>query len=275
MFKSKIVKWIILLVVLAGIVCAFVFTPLAGWLANAGGTILSPVQNLFTYATESVTGWFGYWGRVKQVDQQNQQLLARIDELEQQNRDFEQFKKENESLRSLLELKDDFEGITSTGAQVIAKDAGNWFQLFTVNKGTSSGIEKNYPVVNSKGLIGRTSEAGASWAKVTSLIDPGHSVSGVVARTGDMVQVDGDLTLMKSGLCKMTIITENSEVIIGDTIETSGIGGVYPKGIMIGTVIEFRNNESGTGSYAVIQPAVDFQRISEVLILKMPENNED
>ena len=98
-------------------------------------------------------------------------------------------------------------------------------------------------------------------------LDVNHSVSGKISRTGDLVQVDGDLVLMKSGYCKMNIITEDADIIIGDVVETSGIGGVYPKGIKIGTITELKQNDEGTGNYAVIKPEVDFSRIDEVIIL--------
>ena len=89
----------------------------------------------------------------------------------------------------------------------------------------------------------------------------------MISRTGDLVQVDGNLELMEDGLCKMTVISENADVMIGDTVETSGVGGIYHRGIMIGIVKEFRNNEEGTGQYAIVEPYVDFQRIYEVLIV--------
>jgi len=89
----------------------------------------------------------------------------------------------------------------------------------------------------------------------------------MISRTEDLVQIDGDLALMKEGLLKMTVITEGADIIIGDTVVTSGIGGIYPKGIFIGTVTEFRNNSEGTGKYAIVKPDVDFQRVYDVLLL--------
>ena len=97
----------------------------------------------------------------------------------------------------------------------------------------------------------------------------------MISRTGDLVQIDGELQLMKDGLCKMTVITEDADIMIGDTVETSGVGGIYPRGIMIGIVKEFKNNEEGTGQYAVVEPYVDFQHIYEVLIILSEQEVEE
>ena len=97
-------------------------------------------------------------------------------------------------------------------------------------------MSENSAVINRKGLIGRVTNSSSNSSNVITIIDPNHSVSGMISRTGDLVQIDGELQLMKDGLCKMTVITEDADIMIGDTVETSGVGGIYPRGIMIGIV---------------------------------------
>lgn len=267
-------KKIIAVVIVLAIILLIALTPLRNIIVGIGGSIVSPVCRLFNGIGSSVSGWFTYMGEAGKVHDENAILKKELDELKIKLQSYQGIEEENLRLQKLLELKDSYSDVESTGAEIVAKDSSNWFNVFTINKGSKDGIAKNQPVLCGGGLVGHTTDVGSNWAKVVSVIDTAHSVSGMSLRSNDYVQIDGDITLMGGGLCKMTNITENADVIVGDILVTSGIGGVYPKGIVIGTVQEFKNSESGTGSYAVIKPAVDFQRINEILVLKT-ENTEE
>lgn len=267
MYNKKPHMAIIILPLIIVITIICIFTPFLKVVSSWCGNVITPVQSGITSAVVSVQGVFDGFKNTQKLVQENKALQSKIDELIKENKENFLYKTENERLKNLLNLKDELNQLKPVAASVIAKDAGNWFNVFTVNKGKDALVEENTPVVSEKGLIGRVSQVGANWSKVVTVIDYDHSVSGIISRTGDLVQIDGDLTLMKSGLCKMTIITEGADVIIGDTVVTSGIGGIYPKGLFLGTVIEFRNNSDGTGKYAVVKPDVDFQHIFDVLLL--------
>ncbi|MBQ7040049.1 MAG: rod shape-determining protein MreC [Clostridia bacterium] len=265
---SNRLKKIITAVIIAVLILIIALTPLKNIVISIGGTIVSPVCSLFNGISSSVSGWFSYMGEAGNVHDTNKELLKEIDELKIKLQSYQGIEQENIRLEELLEIKSNYQDIESTGAEIIARDSSNWFTVFTINKGSKDGIAKNQPVVCGGGLVGHTTDVGSNWAKVVTIIDTAHSVSGMSLRSNDYVQIDGDLTLMGGGLCKMTNITENGDVIVGDVLVTSGIGGVYPKGIVIGTVSEFKNLDSGTGSYAIVKPSVDFQRINELLVLK-------
>lgn len=267
--KPIIIVSIIAAVVILIVVC--VFTPLLNIISSWIGNVVTPIQSGITGVTNSISRTFQTWANHKNLYAENESLKEEIDILKNENRKYLTYKNENERLKSLLDLKDQLEELAPVAASVIGKDAGNWFNVFTIDKGSNAMIVENTPVVNSNGLIGRVLSTGDNWSKVITVIDRDHSVSGKISRTGDFVQIDGDLELMKSGLCKMTIITEDADVIVGDTVVTSGIGGIYPEGLFIGTVTEFRNNENGTGKYAVVKPEVDFQHIFDVLLLTRTE----
>ena len=264
-YNKKITTRIIIAIIIV-LIC--MFTPIISWLGNSLGVVVTPVETGITAISNGIENIVGFWTRVSEVDSLNKELVEKIKLLEKQTADYERIKKQNDEYRELLGIKERYEDSDSVAATVVSRDSGNWFSLFSVNKGTLSGIGEEFPVYNADGLIGKTIVAGATWCKIESIIDPNHSVSGMVSRTGDLVQIDGDLKLMKNGLCRLTIFGDNADVIIGDIIITSGIGGVYPKGITIGTVREFRTNEEGTGTYAILKPAVDFQHITDVLIMK-------
>ena len=255
----------VIIIIVIALLCFLtpVFKIISSWIGN----IFTPVQSGLTSATAGVESVFAGWGNTKKLAEENKQLKNEIDKLKETNRELSSFEKENKRLKDLLDLKTQQEQLDPVAATVIGKDAGNWFNIFTVNKGKKDGIVENTPVISSKGVIGRVSQVGNNWAKVISVINYDHSVSGMISRTEDLVQIDGDLSLMKNGLLKMTVITEGADVIIGDSVVTSGMGGIYPKGIFIGTVTEFRNNKEGTGKYAVVKPDVDFQHVFDVLLL--------
>lgn len=264
---NKGIKILIIIILIISVALLSVFTPL---LNKVGGVLtycITPVQTGITIAINKTGEFFSNFGKAYYLTEQNKLLQNEIEKMKTENNEAVRIKKENESLKELLNIKNESYKNNSQAAIVIAKDAGNWFDVFTVNKGTSSKINENSAVINNKGLIGRVTNVASSSANVITIIDPNHSVSGMISRTGDLVQIDGDLMLKKDGLCKMTIITEDADIMIGDTVETSGVGGIYPRGIMIGIVKEFKNNEEGTGQYAVIEPYVDFQHIYEVLII--------
>lgn len=264
---NKGIKFIIIILLIVGVVALSIFTPLLNKIGGVLTYCITPVQTGITVAMNKTGEFFGNFGKVNYLAEQNKLLQDEIDRMKTDNNEAVRIKKENESLKELLNIKNENYKNNSQAAIVIAKDAGNWFDVFTVNKGMSSNVNENCAVVNSKGLIGRVTNSAANSANIITIIDPNHSVSGMISRTGDLVQIDGDLILKKDGLCKMTVITENADVMIGDTVETSGVGGIYPRGIMIGIVKEFKNNEEGTGQYAVIEPYVDFQHIYEVLVI--------
>ena len=270
--NSNLKRNLIFLVLGAALIAVCVFTPFLKGVASITGAITSPIQTGITKVGSFVGGTFSYWGRIKNVDKENAFLKEQNKKLAEENRNFKRYKDEIDKLNELLELKGDYTEYESTAATVIGKDAGNWFNVFTLNKGENHGVEENSVVVIPEGIVGRVCETGKNWSKVISLVDEDHSVSGTVVRTGDLVQIDGDLQLMKSGLCKMSVITENADVLIGDTIVTSGVGGIYPEGIYIGKVQSFKNNTEGTGNYAIITPGVDFAHITDVLILLNTED---
>ena len=267
---NKGIKLIIISVLLAAVILLSVFTPFLNKLGGMLSHFFTPVQSGITVAINKTGEFFGSFGKAAYLAEQNRLLNEQINKMKTENSEAVRIKKENDSLKELLNIKNGNYKENSEAAIVIAKDAGNWFNVFTVNKGSSKNVSENSAVINSKGLIGRVTNSSSNSSNVITIIDPNHSVSGMISRTGDLVQIDGELQLMKDGLCKMTVITEDADIMIGDTVETSGVGGIYPRGIMIGIVKEFKNNEEGTGQYAVVEPYVDFQHIYEVLII-LPE----
>jgi len=231
---------------------------------------LSPIQEFLTNAGQRVEDFFTLFKEIKNLKEENEILKIKINELEKENRELKSYKDKIEELKQALNLKDKFEDYEVIGANVIAKEPGNWFYVFKIDIGSRDGVEVDYPVVSStNGLVGRIISVDNNSSKVMSIIDENSTVSGWVVKSGGgHVIVRGDLLLKEEGLCSINYITINVDVAVGDVIETSGLGGVYPKGIIIGRVKEIRESNNELERNAIIQPEVDFKGLQEVFVLK-------
>jgi len=246
------------------------------WVSDYVSIPISPVQAFFTKLSNSINNSISFFKDIKQMKEQNEKLKIRVEELEKENRELYGYKEKIKELKEALALKERFSNYEIIGANVIAKDPGNWFDTFKIDVGARDGVRNDYPVVSaSKALIGRVDSAGAATSKVISIIDEDTSVSGWISKpVGGHVIVRGDLKLKDRGLCKMEYIPLEVNVEIDDVIETSGLGGIYPKGLIIGKVVEIRKTSSDLSRYAIIQPAVNFKKLEEVYVLKT-KNTED
>lgn len=267
--SNKIFILVVIIVVLLALV-AVSHSEKSG--INIIGNIISipaaPIQKAFTFVSEKISDFFGYFEDVKEIKSANEDHLKKISELEQQLLDLDKLKKENKELRDALNFKNQYEEYEFVGCSIIAKDPGNWFEVFTINRGKKDKITTDSPVITAYGLIGRVSKTDLITSRVVSIIDIDSTVSARLSKTRDLIVVRGDVELRGKGLCRADYIPPNTDVMPGDTVETSGIGGIYPKGIIIGKVVSVVSNEGQYDSYAIIEPVVDFKRLEEVIVLK-------
>lgn len=240
------------------------------WLNNIISVPLTPVQGFFSSIGQKVEDSLSFFRDMEAVKQENEKLKAEVTELQKQNRELSVLESKNADLRQALSLKEQFGDYTILGANIIAIDPGNWFNIFRVDRGSRDGVQINCPVVtNAKGLVGRVLSSDISSSKVLTIIDEESAVSAWISKAGGgHAVVRGDMSLKEKGLCKMDYIPLEVDVEVGDVIETSGVGGIYPKGIIIGEVTEVRKTNSELDRYAIIQPAADFKRLEEVYVLK-------
>lgn len=237
------------------------------WVNNGITIISTPFQKLALYSTKKTGDFFYYFKDVDKLRNQNESLKKQLAELQEENRKLIDFKKKNVELRKSLKLKDSYDNYEPIGANIIAKDMGNWFNVFRIDVGKKDGIKKDFPVRTSYGLIGRIESADLNSSKVTTIIDNGSIVSARLSKNGSYVLVKGDSELKDKGLCLMDYIDPDADISIGDDVETSGLGGIYPKGINIGKVKQIRKSSNDFSKYAVVEPTVDFKRLDQVIVL--------
>jgi rod shape-determining protein MreC len=242
----------------------------ANWISNIASIPLSPVQKFLSFTGQKVEEGLSFFSDIKSLKEENEVLKARVSELERENRELIGLKEKNEELRKALKLKDNFESYDLVGANVIAKDPGNWFNVFKIDVGKKDGITNNAPVLtNEKGLVGRVQLSDLTSSRVVSLIDEESVVSATISKPGGgHVIIRGDFRLKEEGMCRMDYLPFDADVEVGDVVETSGLGGIYPKGIIIGKIVQIGKTNSEMDRYAIVEPVVDFKRIEEVLILK-------
>ena len=278
LFKSKI--FIILLIVV--VILAALAIATAGnrssvtWLEDAVNTVAQPVQRFSVRASNAIIGFFERIFKTTDADQENEQLKVRIAQYETMENELNSLRQENERLKSLLnyaESMGDFQYVT---APLVGRSQGIWFNQFTVGAGRNQGVEENMPAIVSTGLVGRVTSVSANTCKVTAIIDGASDVSVMVERTRDYGFVRGVINSGGDDTMELYYLPSGSDLVPGDVLVTSGIDGVFPKGIPVGSVIEVsRDSEDVEEKDALVQPAVDFLRLEEVLILtKAPEEEQ-
>ena len=238
-------------------------------LRNVLSVPLAPLRQAYAQVTGSVGGFFSNMTTLREAQEENQALRQEIRLLQAQNLELVELKRQNEEFRKLLNFKEQYADYAFLGSIIIGKDPGNWFDVFTINRGRKDGLKSGtgYPVIAADGLVGRVSHVGLLSSGVVSIIDMDSTVSVRVARTRDLLVVRGDITLKQEGLCRVDYIPPNADLKPGDVLETSGMGEVYPKGIRVGVIDRIVRNQGQYDAYAILKPAVDFKRLEAVEVL--------
>lgn len=205
---------------------------------------------------------------LEEVRAKNKKLQAQLDDLTMKNNLLQQERHELERLRELYALDMKYGDYKKVGARVTAKDSGNWFHSFVIDKGAKDGIQKDMNVIAGTGLVGIVVEVGPNWARVRSIIDDTSNVSALISATSDHCIVNGDLTLMQDGKIRFEQLPNNgTEIKKGEEVVTSHISSKYLPGILIGYISDVQVDANDLTRSGYIVPAVDFQHLQEVLII--------
>lgn len=269
-FRNKGAVALIVLVIIIGAVIGFFNASefKVSFVENVVNVIVTPIQKLITNTGAGINNFFGYFSDVDAIKEENTRLKEENIKLSNKIKSIETAEKENESLRSLLGLKKSLTDFDTKAAEVVSRDPSNWFSTITVDKGAADGIVVDQPVItNNKALVGRVFEVGSNWAKIITVTDPGCSAGALIERSGEYGVTEGDAALEQEGKCKLSYISKNTNLIVGDTLVTSGMGGIFPAGLYIGKVQSMKTDVQGISQYAVVEPACDFKKLKNVLII--------
>lgn len=213
--------------------------------------------------------WLDYLYLVN-LREENRRLRERIDTLEREKQRHEEAIAATERLTELLNLKETLDDPV-VPAHVIGVDPTGWFRAVMVNKGKLDGVRVDMPVVSARGVVGRVVSVSPHYAKVLLIIDQNSAVDILVQRSRDRGMVKG----MFTDVCRMDYLVSTSDVVVGDVVITSGLGGVFPKGLPVGQVTSVGETPGELFKEVLVKPAVDFSRLEEVLILLREEKRSE
>lgn len=254
---------------IAVIMCiASAFSGGTGFLHNAAGVIASPFRAAGAAVTRWTDGITDRFSSVEELQKENSDLRRQIASLEQSVRQAQTDSEENARLRSLLDLRQQRRDFVFESAYITERSVSNWASTLTLGKGTSCGIAEGNCVVDSEGyLVGIVTEAGLNWCTVATVLDTDAQIGAKVFRTGETTVAMGDLSLMSRNRLKLNYLEGESSLINGDLVVTSGLGGYYPSGIVIGSVEEILTDDGGLTKYAILTPQVELSDLSEVFVI--------
>ena len=234
------------------------------YIGNVFGKVIMPFQNGIVYFNNKLKKNDSFFVNLEELKEENEDLKNKNTELEKSLRELEIIKSENVTLKEYVGLKDKYSEYNTKPAYVIQKDFNNFSKLIEINLGKNDGIDVNMTVISEKGLVGHVIAVTDSTSKVQTILDTSNAVSGSIKSTREAILIKGSLE--STGL-KATQIPTDASVIEGDLIETSGIGGIYTKGIYIGKIKKVENTKNITDRYAYVEPAVDFSKLETVLVI--------
>ena len=234
---------------------------------TAGYTIV-PFQNGLNKVGNALDGFTEGFRSKKKLIEENKALQSKVDDLTTENSRLTQNVSELARLQELYQLDQQYNEYDKIAAEVIAKNSGNWYSTFTINRGSEDGILVDQNVIAGSGLVGIVTEVGAHWATVRSIIDDSSNVSAMVLSTSDRCIVSGDLSLMSDNQIRFGQMENNDNTVsVGDQIVTSYISDKYLQGILIGYVSEVTVDSNNLTRSGYITPAVDFKNLQEVLVI--------
>ena len=232
------------------------------------GVILTPFQK----AAAVVSGGVGtVWEKYTSIDDvmdRNEQLEAENAELRQQMVDYDRIKAENDAYKALARIQDTNSEASYVSAFVIGRDPLDEFGGFTLDQGSTDGVAVNDAIISDRGyLLGVVVEVDATSCKVMTILHPSFSAAGVVSRTRENGIINGSTDYAGDGLCVLTNLDRATEARKGDQVITTGLGGVFPANLLVGTVKDLVPEQSGKSSSAVILPGADPRTVKHVFIV--------
>ena len=264
--------WLLLIALLLSILLGLGSVILSGStdpLSNLANTLTSPFKSGVSAMLDWAEGVYGYVFQFSEMEQELSDLRRRVADLEEQARQGHEALAENAQLRELLNLQERRKDLEFESAKITARSTSNWESTLTISKGSAAGVEAGDCVITETGvLVGVVSETSLLSSTVATLIDTSIEVGGVVTRTYSAGILEGDFDLMNQGLLRLSYLPEGAGLVAGDEVLTSGLGGIYPAGLVVGRVQGVFNDAAGMSRYAIVDPSVELGGLIEVFVIK-------
>lgn len=261
--------WLVILAVICvGLLGIEAVSDGGGPLRFVANYTIVPMQKGISYAGRYLSDISDNFDTLKEVRAENDELKSRVDELTIDNTRLRQEQYELERLRELYQLDENYSDYEKIGAHVIANNGSNWFNDFTIDKGSNDGVKVDCNVLAGSGLVGIVTEVGPDYARVRSIIDDSSNISAMVLSTSDICMVRGDLQLASDGKIHFENLPNNdNEIEVGEQVVTSHVSSRFVQGLFIGYISEIQVDSNNLTRSGYITPAVDFGNLQEVLVI--------
>lgn len=267
-FRSRQFK--VILAITAGILAVGVICIVLGGSlspqANILGTVTAPFSQALTSITNSIKDFTEAYSDGTEIMLQNSELEAENARLKEQLAEYEKAINENEFYKEYLEIKEQNPDFKFTDATLISMDTQDPYKGFVINRGSLAGISKKDPVITSAGLVGFVAEVGLTTSKVTTILSPDITLGALDNRTNDAGVLSGTLELAGEYKTRLFNLSRSCNIAVGDFVVTSG-EGVFPEGLLIGSITSVGSDEYNTSIYAEVEPFVDITDIRQVMII--------
>lgn len=264
--KGKVIASILTIVFLTILVILTnIDTNKFSYIEGLGNKLVMPMQNGLIYLKNKINSNNTFFENIDKLDEENANLKKENEELKTKLSELEIIKAENTTLRAYANLADQYRDYKTVPAYIISKNLSNLSETMVINVGTDDGVKENMAVISADGIVGHTISVTNKTAKVQPIIDTASSVSGTMHISRDNLMVKGILN--EKNKLRAVYINAEANLVLNDVVETSGLGGIYPKGLKIGILKEIIETANVTEKYAIIETAVDFSKLETVLVI--------
>ena len=274
LFTSKIKTLLIFAVALAIVTTvAVAISNGTTFSENLVGTLLKPIRSGVAAIDRQALRIYNYVFSYEELEAQNAALKREILEMQEDVRTAQELQRENQRLQQLLELSDEHEDYVFESAYIISWDSSNYRSSFTIGKGTNCGLEKGMCAITENGqVVGLISDVGANWATVTTILDNGLEISASIASSGYTGVVQGTYQSEDTQLLRMNYLSNEAVLKNNDQVVTTG-STLYPKGLLLGYIINVSLDETGVAKYASLKASCQLDDLEQVFVITDYENN--
>ena len=262
--RRQFVVFIVLCILALGVLTNQVRSPeqrRIGWLGVAVQVVLAPVAAGLSRVGDVVDRGWALVTEIGRLRTENRRLAAEVARLREENAQLQDAAQEAQRLRSLMAVRQ--QSFRTVSARVIGRDPSHWFNTLLIDRGPRDGVRRNDPVVTSEGLVGHVIEASGGWARVLLVLDPRSAIGVLVGRSRDAGVAEGQ----GQPMLRVKYLSRDAEIQPGDQVVTAGLGEIYPRGLVVGTVVDVSRGEGDLFREALVRPAADLNHLEEMVIL--------
>ena len=234
------------------------------YIENAFSNLIMPIQSGITFLKNKITGNDNYFATMDSLKKENEELKQKNTQLEESVRQLEVIQAENLTMKEYLNLTQQYKSYKTIPAYIINKDTSNYSSIFVINVGSENGVKEDMTVIAAGGLVGHIISVTKDTSKVQTLIDTSNVVSATLENSKDNVIARGTLN---SNELKATYISTDTVLAEGEKLYTSGMGGIYPKGIYVGNIKKINETRNITDRSFILEAGVDFENLETVLVI--------